>query len=96
LKRRDVPLAPALALLGLVTTLVQIVEVEAYSRFESAARERIGRRDEDDWPILALGLALDCPIWPEDTDFFGCGVATWTTDRVELYLSEIRVDSGRD
>ena len=44
------------------------------------------RRDEDDWPILAPALALGCPIWTEDTDFFGCGVATWTTDRVELYL----------
>ena len=22
----------------------------------------------------------------EDTDFFGSGVATWTTDRVELFL----------
>ena len=87
LERRNVPLAPALALLELVTALVQTVEIEAYSRFESVARERIDRRDEDDWPILAAALALDCPIWTEDTDFFGCGVATWTTDRVELYLS---------
>jgi hypothetical protein len=31
---------------------------------------------------------LGCPIWTEDTDFFGCGVATWTTDRVEIYLAE--------
>jgi predicted nucleic acid-binding protein len=46
------------------------------------------RRDEDDWPILASALALGCPIWTEDTDFFGCGVATWTTDRVELYLAK--------
>src|SRR5579862_2001956 len=87
LERRNVPLAPALALLELVTALVQTVEIEAYSRFESVARERIDRRVEDDWPILAAALALDCPIWTEDTDFFGCGVATWTTDRVELYLS---------
>ena len=51
------------------------------------ARERIDRRDEDDWPVLASALALSCPIWTEDTDFFGCGVATWTTDRIELYLA---------
>jgi predicted nucleic acid-binding protein len=88
LERRHVPLAPALALLELVAALVQTLEVEAYSRFESIARERIGRRDQDDWPILASALALDCPIWTEDTDFFGCGVATWTTDRVELYLTQ--------
>ena len=82
------PLAPAFAALELVATLVQTIEIEAYSRFESVARERIGRRDEDDWPVLPSALALDCPIWTEDTDFFGCGVATWTTDRVELYLSQ--------
>jgi predicted nucleic acid-binding protein len=84
LERRNVPLAPALALLDLLTTLVQTVEIEAYSRFERVARERIDRRDEDDWPILASALALDCPIWTEDTDFFCCGVATWTTDLTYL------------
>ncbi len=88
LERRNVPLAPAFAVLELVATLVQTIEIEAYSRFESVARERIGGRDEDDWPVLASALALDCPIWTEDTDFFGCGVATWTTDRVELYLAQ--------
>ena len=29
---------------------------------------------------------LNCPIWTEDNDFFGTGVATWTSDRVHLYL----------
>lgn len=37
---------------------------------------------------LAAALTFDCPIWTEDTDFFGCGVATWTTDRVEFYLEK--------
>lgn len=45
-------------------------------------------RDEADWPILALALTLRCPIWTEDKDFFGAGVATWTTDRVRLYLND--------
>jgi predicted nucleic acid-binding protein len=31
------------------------------------ARERIDKRDEDDWPVLAGALALGCPIWTEDT-----------------------------
>lgn len=69
--------------------IVQTVELESYSAFETIARQRLARRDEDDWPILAAALTLRCPIWTEDTDFFGCGVATWTTDRVELYLAEI-------
>lgn len=41
----------------------------------------------DDWPIVAVSLMLDCPIWTEDTDFFGAGVATWTSDRIHLFLS---------
>jgi PIN domain len=30
------------------------------------------------------------PLWTEDADFFGAGVATWTTDRVELLLRELQ------
>jgi len=43
-------------------------------------------RDADDWPALALAMQLECAIWTEDQDFFGTGVATWTTNTVELYL----------
>lgn len=46
-------------------------------------RAVLGQRVRE--PILAH--ALDCPAWTEDTDFFGAGVATWTTDRVALYLA---------
>lgn len=72
----------------LLTRLVQTLEAETYASFEAVARERIGKRDEDDWPVLAAALTLGCPIWTEDADFFGCGVATWTTDRVESYLAK--------
>ena len=76
-----------MATLDSLGDLVQTVEFETYEPFEALARQRNAIRDEDDWPILAAELALGCPIWTEDTDFFGCGVATWTTDRVELYLA---------
>ena len=88
LAARKIPVVPAMATLDLLARLVQTVEVETYSSFEAVAWERIDRRDEADWPVLATDLALGCPIRTEDTDFFGCGVATWTTDRVELYLAE--------
>lgn len=88
LERRKVPVAPAMAMLDLVAGLVQTVDAETYQSFEYLARQRIARRDEDDWPILAAALALDCPIWTEDTDFFGCGVATWTSDRVEIFMAK--------
>jgi predicted nucleic acid-binding protein len=51
-----------------------------------AAPYRLGQRDPEDWPILATALALGYPIWTEDTDFFGCGVATWTCSSVKAYL----------
>lgn len=59
---------------------------EIYSEFEVAAKQRIAERDLRDWPLLALALALECPIWTEDNDFFGTGVATWRTQNVEIYL----------
>ncbi len=62
-----------MALLDQLAGLVQSVEAETYQSFELLARRRIAHRDEDDWPVLAAALALDCPIWTEDTDFFGCG-----------------------
>ena len=89
LERRNVPVAPAMAILNQLIDVVQAVGAETYQSFEHLARQRIARRDEDDWPVLAVALALGCAIWTEDTDFFGCGVATWTTDRVELYLADV-------
>lgn len=29
---------------------------------------------------------LDLPIWTENQEFFGTGISTWTTDRVEVFL----------
>ena len=78
----------ALALLRSLCSLVVVIGCEVYGDFEPEARERLGARDPQDWPVLASALALGCPIWTEDTDFFGCGVATWTSDRVRLFLRE--------
>jgi predicted nucleic acid-binding protein len=66
--------------------LIEIAGPETYQLFRTAAELRIGARDLDDWPTLALALTLDCSIWTEDADFFGAGIATWTTDRVEVLL----------
>jgi predicted nucleic acid-binding protein len=88
IERRKLRGEPFMKYFDSLASIVRTVDLEDYAGFEAIARERIARRDEDDWPILAAALALGCPIWTEDTDFFGCGVATWTTDRVELYLAE--------
>ena len=78
----------ALALLRELIALIDPVDVDVYRAFEAQARERLGTRDPDDWPILAAALAIQCPIWTEDTDFFGCGVATWTSSRVKIFLQD--------
>lgn len=67
-------------------SLVEPVNRDAYEHLEAEARERLRGRDEEDWPILAAALSLSCPIWTEDADFFGAGVAQWTSDRVEIFL----------
>jgi hypothetical protein len=61
------------------------VAAELYEAFEGEARARLRGRDEEDWPILATALALECPVWTEDQDFFGTGIPVWTTDRVEIF-----------
>jgi predicted nucleic acid-binding protein len=76
----------ALAVLHSLGQMVELIGSEMYGEFEAEARERLARRDPEDWPMLAAALALGCPIWTEDTDFFGCGVATWTSDRVRMFL----------
>ena len=69
-------------------TAVQTVDQAEYETMKPAALARIGPRDPDDWPVLACALLLNCPVWTEDKDFFGTGVATWTTALVELYFTE--------
>ena len=76
----------ALEKLELLRRFVAIIPVENLAEFEEEARERLKGKDEDDWLYLALALRLECPIWTEDTDFFGTGVAVWTSDRVELFF----------
>ncbi len=79
--------ASGLAALRSMAALGTTVSPDVYGDFEAEARKRLGARDPDDWPILAAALALSCPIWTEDTDFFGCGVATWTSGSIDIFLA---------
>ena len=81
-------LQQALVKLTALRSAVQAVDHAEYEAMKPAALARIGPRDPDDWPVLASALLLNCPIWTEDRDFFGTGVATWTTALVELYFTE--------
>lgn len=42
-------------------------------------------RDLNDWETVAISILLDVDIWTKDSDFIGCGRATWTTDTL-IYL----------
>ena len=84
--RRKFDPTAGLQVLEQLSKLVDTVDISLYESYEEFARTRISSRDANDWPIVATSLLLDCPIWTEDQDFFGSGVATWTSDRVELYL----------
>jgi len=87
LTRRGVNPVPAMMVLDRLEAIVRPLDAELYAAARDEALRRIAARDEDDWPVLACAMVIGCPVWTEDADFFGTGVATWTSDRVALYLA---------
>ena len=86
LERRGKPDTDVPASLEYLRHIIDTVDRDFYGSFESEARQRLRGRDEHDRPVLAAALGLTCPVWTEDADFFGTGIAVWTTDRVEIFL----------
>ena len=86
LTKRSVDPIPAMLVLDALELIVHPMDMEVYGGLQQQALRRIEMRDADDWPVLACAMVLGCPVWTEDADFFGTGVATWTTDRIALYL----------
>jgi predicted nucleic acid-binding protein len=79
-------LDPQICLEALLS-LMEVVQMVDTPLIEAAKDEALKRiRDPADWPALALAMQLECAIWTEDQDFFGTGVATWTTATVQRYL----------
>jgi len=72
--------------LDILRTYSKVVRFAVTDVAASDAKELISDRDDNDWPTLASALALTCPIWTEDQDFFGLGVPIWKSSRVELLL----------
>ena len=75
-------LSRSLAALG--TVMIRDIYVD----FESEARKRLVSGDPEDWSILAAALALRRPIWTEDPESFGCGVATWRSVNIGSFLAQ--------
>jgi predicted nucleic acid-binding protein len=87
LKKSGADVGTGMLVLDYLERSVKILRIDDYGRFRKQALLRIGARDPDDWPVIACAMALGCPIWTEDADFFGVGISVWTTDRVALYFS---------
>lgn len=86
-EKRNLPGESALEVLTGISRIIQTVEADIYDAYREEALQRIAIRDPDDWPVVATALALNCPIWTEDSDFFGSGIATWTTDRIHVFVT---------
>lgn len=87
LEKRGIQGIAAMKVLDSLESIVHPIDSELYAGMQEQAHQRIAIRDADDWPVLACAMAIGCPVWTEDTDFFGAGVATWTTDRIDLYFA---------
>jgi predicted nucleic acid-binding protein len=72
--------------LDTVHTSVEFVSRNIYAPYLDEARRRVPR-DPNDAPTVALALAFGYGIWTNDYDFFGCGVATWTTETILRHLA---------
>ena len=90
LGKRGADSTDVLLVLEQLSRIVIPVDVASYQEHERTARKRIADRDPSDWPVVAAALFLRCPIWTEDRDFFGTGMPTWTTARVEEYLKDVQ------
>ena len=71
-----------LVLFAVATLPVTVVERKIYDSGIAEASRRIGQRDPDDIPILALALTLKVPLWSNDKDFKDVGVEWYTTERL--------------
>lgn len=87
LEKRGVSAEMVVQVLDQLQSIIQVIDSEIYGAMKTEALLRIASRDADDWPVLACAMALNCPVWTEDADFFGSGVATWTSDRIALYFA---------
>jgi predicted nucleic acid-binding protein len=73
------------AKIALETVMAGLIPLgaEFYEANEEAARQRLHRRAQSDWPVLAAALTIDGGIWTHDRDFFGTGVPVWSSRNLQ-------------
>ena len=79
-----------LLLLAVASLPVTIVQPADYASSIAEAKRRIGARDPDDVPILALAIEFGVPVWSNDKDFDQCGVPWLTTEHLLRRLGILR------
>lgn len=72
-------LDPSLLYAALLAMPIDWQPPYVYEPRREEALARIGSRDPDDWPTLALALALEVPVWSQDKDFSIASVHVVTT-----------------
>jgi predicted nucleic acid-binding protein len=77
------------SIVAAIASHLTVVEPESYSDRLAETTWRIPR-DPLDAPTVALALALGCGIWTNDRDFFGCGLAVWSTEVLRSFLDHQR------
>ena len=70
------------AALEQLSAYISRLEPDVYTSLEPAARTRLRPRAQPDWPTLAAATAFGADIWSNDRDFFGTGIAVWSTRNV--------------
>lgn len=74
-------------LLNQIFSRIHIIPGEEYANSEVNAQEI--SPDEKDWPFVALGLELNCPIWTNDGSLLKCkNVNTITSFEVIQKLTQ--------
>ena len=73
-------LAADLVLLAVGALPLTIVGRAEYAAAIPEAMKRIGQRDPDDAELMALAIIFHVPVWSNDKDFKGAGVAWHTTE----------------
>jgi predicted nucleic acid-binding protein len=70
----------------IIREAIEIVHAPRYAHLETVARRRIPR-DPNDWPTVALAIALSAGILTNDYDLLGCGCPTWTVETLRAELA---------
>jgi predicted nucleic acid-binding protein len=81
-------LDPALLFAALQVMPIEWKHQAAYQEYRAEADRRIALRDPDDWPTVALALALGLPVWSQDKDLSDAGLTVFTTGELLDVLRE--------